>query len=222
MSAEILRRGEAFRPRPTSDAGPVAIAKAVALGLAIVLAFELRRMVVAAGTIDGLAIGVWFAASLSSIAVLAGWRPSIATRGRSSGDRPPGPKAILGPSLAGIGGAGLLIGVVLMLGPDPVALYGPAGPPLAWFAVTSLVATVEEVAFRGALFDTLQAGWGPGAALILTSGLFGVAHASLYGPASVPADVAAGLLFGGLRLASGGLVAPAVAHVLADLATAWL
>jgi hypothetical protein len=38
----------------------------------------------------------------------------------------------------------------------------------------------------------------------------------------LPLDLAVGLLLGGLRIVSGGVLAPAVAHVVADLVGGWL
>ena len=44
----------------------------------------------------------------------------------------------------------------------------------------------------------------------------------LYGVGALPLDLAVGLLLGGLRIVSGGVLAPAIAHVIADLAGGWL
>jgi hypothetical protein len=47
-------------------------------------------------------------------------------------------------------------------------------------------------------------------------------HVPLYGWGVVPVDLAAGVWLAGLRLAGGGVGAPVVAHLLADLAGWWL
>jgi hypothetical protein len=47
-------------------------------------------------------------------------------------------------------------------------------------------------------------------------------HVPLYGWHVMPLDLAVGLVFGGLRLATHGVAAPAAAHAVADLATWWL
>ena len=47
-------------------------------------------------------------------------------------------------------------------------------------------------------------------------------HVPLYGWHVVPLDLGVGLFLGGLRLLTGGAVAPAVAHTVADLATWWI
>jgi hypothetical protein len=44
----------------------------------------------------------------------------------------------------------------------------------------------------------------------------------MYGWTAVPLDLAVGVWLGGLRLATGGVAAPATAHALADLAYWWL
>jgi membrane protease YdiL (CAAX protease family) len=85
-----------------------------------------------------------------------------------------------------------------------------------------LVAVSEEVALRGALFDTVRSWCGDGGALVATTLLFAAMHVPLYGICSLPLDLAAGMLLGGLRIVSGGVLAPAVAHVIADLAGGWL
>jgi membrane protease YdiL (CAAX protease family) len=88
--------------------------------------------------------------------------------------------------------------------------------------VVALVAVAEEVALRGALFNAVRSSWGDGAALAVTTILFAAMHVPLYGIGSLPLDLAAGMLLGGLRIVSGGVLAPAVAHVVADLAGGWL
>jgi hypothetical protein len=47
-------------------------------------------------------------------------------------------------------------------------------------------------------------------------------HVPLYGWHVVPLDLGVGLWLAGLRLATGGIAAPAIAHTIADLATWWL
>ena len=75
---------------------------------------------------------------------------------------------------------------------------------------------------RGALFDALRSWRGDGGALVATTTLFAALHVPLYGIGSLPLNLAAGLLLGGLRIVSRGVLAPAVAHVIADLAGGWL
>jgi membrane protease YdiL (CAAX protease family) len=122
----------------------------------------------------------------------------------------------------GLGGAAVLSAVPLV-----VHLRTPGGPlPLAelpvWAAVVTAVAVAEETFLRGALWTATQRWRGEMAALTITTLAFGLLHVPLYGWAALPLDVAVGLLLGGLRMATGGWGAPAIAHVLADLAGWWL
>jgi membrane protease YdiL (CAAX protease family) len=138
----------------------------------------------------------------------------------------------LGVSLPGAGGGGplrlqLAVGAAgaaaLCAVPLVVHLRSPGGalPASAlpiWAVVVSAVAVAEEVLLRGALWQAL----GPRAALPVTTVAFALLHVPLYGWTALPLDLAVGLLLGGLRMASGGWGAPAVAHTLADLAGWWL
>jgi hypothetical protein len=96
-------------------------------------------------------------------------------------------------------------------------------PGLAlWTPIVAGVAVAEEMVLRGVLFDAVRGWGGDGWALAATTGLFGLIHVPLYGVGALPIDLAVGLLLGGLRIVSGGVLAPAIAHVIADLAGGWL
>jgi membrane protease YdiL (CAAX protease family) len=84
------------------------------------------------------------------------------------------------------------------------------------FAVVN--ATLEEVVFRGVLFEALLVELGPKAGLAAQAVLFGMAH--LHG---IPNGVLGvgmvtvyGLMLGSLRRRAEGLGAPIVAHIFAD------
>jgi membrane protease YdiL (CAAX protease family) len=125
-------------------------------------------------------------------------------------------------------GLGLVGGLVLV----GVALAGRFGsgvtstPPSVglapWAVATIIVATAEEAVLRGALFDAVDQRAGTIVAVAATSVVFALMHVPLYGWQVVPLDLGVGLWLAGLRLLSGGIAAPAVAHALADLATWWL
>jgi membrane protease YdiL (CAAX protease family) len=85
------------------------------------------------------------------------------------------------------------------------------------------VAVAEEAFLRGALWDA-AAGMrgGERTALVVTTVVFAVIHLPFYGPASLPLNLAVGLLLGGVRQWTGGWAAPAVAHTLADICGWWL
>jgi membrane protease YdiL (CAAX protease family) len=116
--------------------------------------------------------------------------------------------AFLGPALAGTT-------YVPGLGP-------PAAPVVPWGLITIVVASAEEGVLRGVLFDRVQRLAGLAPAIALTTIVFALLHVPLYGWHVVPLDLAVGLVLAGLRVGTRGLVAPAAAHVVADLATWWL
>lgn len=151
-----------------------------------------------------------FAGALVGLARGAGWRPRRARRW---------PAAIA----IGIAGAAVLVAAWVTATPRLPLLAGQdLGPLLVWTPIVAFVAAAEEIALRGVLFSALLEVAGAPVALVATSIVFGLMHVPLYGWGALPLDVAAGLLLGGLRLLSGGVTAPLVAHVLADLAGGWL
>jgi membrane protease YdiL (CAAX protease family) len=98
-------------------------------------------------------------------------------------------------------------------------LAGSLGGLIAFgvvFAVGNAV--LEELVFRGVLYDSLEVQYGAAAAIVVTGIVFGVAHFQGYPPGPVGAVLAAvyGLVLGLLRRHTGGLAAPIVAHVFAD------
>ena len=111
---------------------------------------------------------------------------------------------------------------LLMSRSGPALIAGQSSALLPWALVTVLVATAEEWILRGVLFDLLDRHAGTLAAVAVTSAIFALMHVPLYGWHVVPLDLGVGLWLGGLRLLTGSVAAPAVAHVLADLATWWL
>ena len=103
------------------------------------------------------------------------------------------------------------------------SVRGPRQGTLLWWApLVSLVALSEELLLRGALFSAVRSEHGDIVAVAATSVLFAVIHLPLYGVGAMPIDVCAGVFLGSLRVVSGGVAAPAVAHVIADLATGWI
>jgi len=83
--------------------------------------------------------------------------------------------------------------------------------------VSSVVAAVaEEIVFRRGLYGALER-VGPVIAIVATSLAFGVVHAPMYGWRVVPIDIAAGLVLGWQRWASGSWTSPALTHVFANL-----
>jgi membrane protease YdiL (CAAX protease family) len=117
--------------------------------------------------------------------------------------------------------AGLVLGLVgaTVLVALPVLWHGSpwhARPGL--MAAAAGLAISEEVVQRGLFFGLLgRAGATAGLAIAGSAGLFALCHAWTYDlPAAAPLLLAAGAWLGYLRWASGGLLAPGLAHVLAD------
>jgi membrane protease YdiL (CAAX protease family) len=82
----------------------------------------------------------------------------------------------------------------------------------------TLNATMEELVFRGVLFDSLQSQWGKWGTLLGTALLFGLGHLHGYPPGEFGACLATlfGFVLGLLRHWTGGLLLPIVAHMGAD------
>jgi membrane protease YdiL (CAAX protease family) len=79
-----------------------------------------------------------------------------------------------------------------------------------------LAAVAEEAFFRRAVYGFLHR-WGAGAAVAGAAILFAVIHVPFYGWGALPIDLAAGLLLGWQRYATGTWTSPALTHVLANL-----
>ena len=183
------------------------------------------------GSAGGLAVGLAFGTGLIALAVAVGvrvGRPGGLSRStlRALAVGALGGVALVGLALVGLADGGGPAGAPIQLG----AAYGPRLGPGAWLAagfapwaaITILVATAEELVLRGVLFDAVDRAAGGAIAVIATSLAFALIHVPLYGWHVVPLDLGVGLILGGLRVLTGGVSAPASAHVIADLATWWL
>jgi membrane protease YdiL (CAAX protease family) len=124
---------------------------------------------------------------------------------------------------AGLALVGVVVAGAAISGrPLVPGLLRPAAPFLSWAAITIVVASAEELLLRGRAFDAIGRAGGTLAAVLITTVVFALMHVPLYGWQVVPLDLAVGLGFAGLRLATRGVAAPAAAHTVADLATWWL
>lgn len=95
----------------------------------------------------------------------------------------------------------------------------PAGSVLLFGGLFSIGnALFEEVIFRGILFDAAESQWSVWPAVGITSVLFGLAHLHGYPPGPTGALLAAifGLCLGWLRVYTGALGWPVIAHIAAD------
>lgn len=82
--------------------------------------------------------------------------------------------------------------------------------------IASLVAALaEEVFFRRLVYGWL-ARWGTGVSIAGAGLLFALIHVPAYGPTTLPLNLAAGLIFGWQRWATGSWAAPAATHAIAN------
>jgi membrane protease YdiL (CAAX protease family) len=182
-------------------------------GLALVV---LARASATRAGLDALAVGAAFGVALAALAIggAGPWRAQSPRATLAS----VGIGAAFGLALVALAWAGAALGGGLLV----PGLGRPAAPFLPWAAITVLVASAEEALLRGRLFDAVRRSGGVLAAVVVTTLAFALMHVPLYGWQVVPLDLAVGVALGGLRLATGGIAAPAAAHVVADLATWWL
>jgi len=118
----------------------------------------------------------------------------------------------------------ILIGYHALVAPDvrPLAERLPFGSwesvLLAGICFSVGNAVLEEIAFRGVLYDALDSEWGWPTAVAVTSVMFGLVHQAGYPSGSLGRVLAGlyGLALGLLRWWSGGLLLPALCHVCAD------
>jgi membrane protease YdiL (CAAX protease family) len=194
-------------------------------GLAGVVA--IRWLATELASLDRVGVGFLFGIGLLGLAVASGWRPSLHWSGFGSavtGRVRPSldvPWPLLPALLVGVGGAIGLI-VLAMVTAGHAGRWSPGASFWPWAAVTVLVATTEEIVLRGLAFGRLAVRFGLPVAVLATSVVFALIHVPAYGWRAVPLDLGVGLVLGGLRVVAGRVAAPAIAHVLADLATWWI
>ncbi len=113
--------------------------------------------------------------------------------------------------------AGLLVGAVLLvpLTTGSLSTRGLDGF-WTWAALAALIATLEEIAIRGALYRQWRDEAGPVAAIVAGAVVFALIHLPRYGLGAMPLDAAVGLALGGLRALTGRVLPCAVAHTIAD------
>jgi membrane protease YdiL (CAAX protease family) len=188
--------------RPSGSIAPPAL---ILAGLAAVVGLRWGATVL--GVAGAVTIGLVFGLGLVLLALVSGWRP---TRER--------PSSIAG----GAAGGTVLVALAIVRRSGQLPWLAPPAAFVPWVAVTILVASAEEVVLRGALFDALDRSTATRGAVLITSVAFALMHVPLYGWHVVPLDFGVGLWLAGLRLTTGGIAAPAIAHSIADLATWWL
>jgi membrane protease YdiL (CAAX protease family) len=204
----------------TATAAPLGLRSPIAAGRGLAPAGMLAALAGIVGLrwwattagLDPLAIGAAFGLALAAVAVAGRARPVVPTA-----------RSLAIGVAFGIGLAGITVAASSVSGLGAGTMLGrPAAPFVPWAIVTIAVASAEEALLRGRLFDAVRRLGGVAPALVVTTVAFALMHVPLYGWHVVPLDLAVGLALGGLRLATGGFVASAAAHAVADLATWWL
>lgn len=193
----------------TAGGGHAGLASGADLRIVAGLALLLSRLLVGPGRAAGPMLG---AASVALLAVCVAPGPG-SLRSVLAPARDPAP-TLRWPAAAGVGLAAVALAAALS-GPAPSpagTLQAVAGSAL----LGSAAAVAEEALFRGLVYRRLEAG-GAGLAVIGSAVLFAAVHVPAYGLGAVPVDLAAGLLLGWQRRATGGLAAPAITHVAANL-----
>jgi membrane protease YdiL (CAAX protease family) len=92
----------------------------------------------------------------------------------------------------------------------------PARTTVIGIAASAVAGIAEELCFRRLLYSRLER-FGAAAAVIGAAAAFALVHIPGYGPAAAPVDVAARLVLGWQRWATGSWTAPAATHVFANL-----
>jgi membrane protease YdiL (CAAX protease family) len=182
----------------------------ILLGLAgLAGALAVRVAVAGSDGVRSVGAGLTFALLVAAVAAL--------TRARLPGA--PVPRAVL----VGVAGAVVLCVPAAVRHTDGVMPVLPIDAGyLPWAIGVVAVAIAEEALLRGSLFTALEQRAGTVAAIAATSLAFALLHVPLYGWTVVPLDLGVGVWLGVLRASTGSVVAPALAHALADLAGWWL
>lgn len=160
----------------------------------------------------------WFAIGACAIALAARgvgeWSWVVAAAAGVVGLAVPMPRpaerSMTGWTIVTLGGLGLF---VLARGFSPVAPTAGLGA----IVIGAAAGLAEEALFRRGLYGLVER-WSPRAAVLGTAVLFGLVHVPMYGWRALPIDVAAGLVFGWQRWATGSWTAPGVTHALANVA----
>ena len=93
---------------------------------------------------------------------------------------------------------------------------GIAAVSSRFVVLNCLAAVAEEAFFRRLVYAALER-HGPALAVAGSTVLFAMVHLTVYGMWAMPIDLAAGLLLGWQRWATGSWRVPAVTHVVANL-----
>jgi membrane protease YdiL (CAAX protease family) len=126
------------------------------------------------------------------------------------------PTTTAAPTRATWAGPLVLGTAAFVLGRIVIAGRAPAQVSPRFFVLMALAAVAEEAFFRRLLYNLLLR-FGPTAAVVGSGLAFAAVHVTVYGAWVLPLDLAAGLVLGWQRHASGTWAVPAVTHVLANI-----
>lgn len=98
-----------------------------------------------------------------------------------------------------------------------VGAVPPAPLVVRSVALNTLAAVAEEAFYRRFAYGVAAARYGPAVAVGLSAALFAAVHVTVWGWAVLPLDLAAGLVLGWQRWASGRWSVPATTHVAANV-----
>jgi len=106
---------------------------------------------------------------------------------------------------------------------DALRPSGPFDALLSVAAIALAPALFEEILFRGIVLPSLLRGWGPFGAITISALLFGIIHLDFITPGAtfyrVPFAFVIGVGLGLLRIRSGSLLPPFLAHALLNTIT---
>lgn len=112
----------------------------------------------------------------------------------------------------GVGLGAFGVGRLLAVGTVPVAPL-----VLRSVALNTLAAIAEEAFFRRFAYGVAAVRGGPALAVAVSAAVFAAVHVTVWGWAVFPLDLAAGLVLGWQRWASGRWSVPAATHVAANV-----
>jgi uncharacterized protein len=135
----------------------------------------------------------------------------------------PGLRSLAEPALTGVGAFGLFYAAAMVARRNPalhraissVLGYMDTGAAGLILLTASLNAVAEELFFHGALWDAA----GPDHPATATAAVYTAATLATRNPALVLSGAVTSLIFGAQRRRSGGVAAPAIAHVVWSLLT---
>ena len=112
----------------------------------------------------------------------------------------------------------VVLGVVAFASVRLASLLPVSEPTATGIGIAVVAAFAEELFFRRFLYGVIvRSGAGPAVAIAVCAVAFAVVHIPAYGTAKLPINLAAGVLLGWQRWATGTWSAPAATHMAANV-----